>query len=86
VCIFQVHFNGFSVASARILPTGHDKVVNQAGIAYYNNLMNEQVANGKQPMVSFPILSWCILKKAPKLCHSLTTLIQECHISVYDTA
>jgi hypothetical protein len=66
MCIFQVHFYRFSVSWSRILPTGHDNVVNQAGIAYYNNLINELIASGIQPMVSVRIVSWYIPNEATK--------------------
>ena len=69
MCIFQVHFYRFSVSWPRILPTGHDNVVNQAGIAYCNNLINELVANGLEPMVSVRILFWCIRSQGAKSVH-----------------
>ncbi|KAJ8890515.1 hypothetical protein PR048_010024, partial [Dryococelus australis] len=42
----------FSIAWARILPKGDMSVINQAGIDYYNNVINETLANGIIPVVT----------------------------------
>ncbi|MED6225083.1 hypothetical protein PIB30_090351 [Stylosanthes scabra] len=43
----------FSVSWSRILPSGKLKDgVNQEGITYYNNLINELVSNGIQPFIT----------------------------------
>jgi len=51
VC-FQAQLYRFSISWARILPEGHDYKVNQAGIDYYNSLINALLDNGIEPMVS----------------------------------
>jgi beta-glucosidase/6-phospho-beta-glucosidase/beta-galactosidase len=48
----QVDFYQFSISWPRILPYGHVNVVNQAGIDYYNILINELIKNKIEPMVS----------------------------------
>jgi hypothetical protein len=42
----------FSISWSRVLPTGDVDIVNKVGLAYYNSLINELIANGIKPMVS----------------------------------
>ena len=42
----------FSIAWTRILPDGTNANVNQAGIDYYMNLIDELIANGIEPVVT----------------------------------
>lgn len=50
--MFQMNVYRFSVSWSRVLPTGDVHIVSKAGIAYYNSLINELIANGIEPMVS----------------------------------
>lgn len=42
----------FSIAWSRVLPDGDISSVNEAGIAYYNELINKVLAYGIEPMVT----------------------------------
>ncbi|KAH1231486.1 Beta-glucosidase 13 [Glycine max] len=51
----DIGFNAyrFSISWPRILPRGNlQGGVNQEGITYYNNLINELIANGQQPFIT----------------------------------
>ncbi|CAL8137063.1 unnamed protein product [Orchesella dallaii] len=47
-----VNFYRFSISWSRIQPDGTNRTFNQAGIDYYNNLINALIANGIEPMVT----------------------------------
>lgn len=47
-----VDFYRFSISWTRILPTGYLNKINNAGIQYYNNLINELIANGIDPVIT----------------------------------
>nr|XP_022917226.1 myrosinase 1-like [Onthophagus taurus] len=48
----DVDFYKFSISWPRILPTGHVNNINSDGIRYYNELIDELIANGIRPVAT----------------------------------
>jgi beta-glucosidase/6-phospho-beta-glucosidase/beta-galactosidase len=55
-----VNFYRFSLSWSRILPTGRFDQINQAGVDYYNNLIDALIANEITPLVK---QAWTKLNK-----------------------
>ena len=47
-----MQFYRFSISWSRVMPRGDTANINEAGLRYYDNLINELIANGIEPMVT----------------------------------
>lgn len=45
-------FYRFSIAWSRVMPKGDNATINEAGLQYYDNLIDELIANGIEPMIT----------------------------------
>lgn len=51
-CYKKIYIDRFSVSWSRVLPDGYPHKINEAGLQYYSDLVDELLANGIQPLVT----------------------------------